>query len=523
MKVREAVFELFRARGVRHVFGNPGSTELPLLAGLPGNFRYVLCLHESVAVSAADGYALVSGEPALVNLHTTAGLGNAMGAISTAAWNKSPLVITAGQQDTRHLRLEPLLSGPLQEIARPLVKWSHQPARAEDVPRALERAFRIAVTPPRGPVFVSLPMDFMEREAEPVIPHDPTPPGPPAQATLERIAATLAAAERPALVTGAALEAGGGWEAGVKVAERLGLEVYSAPNSAQTGFPTAHRNFRGFLPNDAPSLSKALEPHDTVLVVGAPVFVMYPYIAEPYLPEATDLILLTEDPGEASRLESGEAHLGDLRGALEGILELAGTAESERALSNQPPPPAPDRRRPGITLLTALHGISHHYTLETILVDESISSGALARQVLRTHKPNSYLRAASGGLGYGMPAAVGAGLARPGAPVLALVGDGSSLYAPQALWTAAQEGLSVKVVVLNNGGYSILKGFNEKFFPHLGLSPGLDIPGLDLPALAESMGVAAASVDEADNLEKALKTAFTSEGPYLLDVRLAPE
>ncbi len=175
MKVREAVFELLKARGVRHIFGNPGSTELPMLSGLPEDLRYVLCLQESVVVSAADGYALASGEPALANLHTTAGLGNAMGAISTASWNKAPVVVTAGQQDTRHLRLEPLLSGPLEETARPLVKWSHQPVRAEDVPMALERAFRIASTPPTGPVFVALPMDFMEGETDAVIPWNPTP------------------------------------------------------------------------------------------------------------------------------------------------------------------------------------------------------------------------------------------------------------------------------------------------------------------------------------------------------------
>lgn len=518
MRVRESVFELLRARGIRHVFGNPGSTELPMLAGLPEDLRYVLCLHESVAVGAADGYALASGEASFVNLHTIAGLGNAMGAISTAAWNKAPVVVTAGQQDTRHLRLEPLLSGPLEETARPLVKWSHQPARAEDVPMALERAFRTATTPPKGPVFVSLPMDFMEEEAEAVMPVYPTPPGPPASTALEPVAAALASARRPALVTGAALESAGGWEAGVRLAESLALEVYCAPNAAQPGFPTAHDNFRGYLPNNARALRETLAPHDVVLVAGAPVFVMYPYVEGPHLPPDARIILLTDDPQEAARMERGEVHLGDPGGALESLVEAA--ASTGRYLEPQDEPPAPDEGGSGITLLSALHALSRHYTPETVLVDESISSGGMMRRVLRTHRPRSYLRAASGGLGYGMSAAVGAQLARPGAPVLAVVGDGSAMYAPQALWTAAREGLPVKVVILNNGGYSILKSFNQSFFSHLGESPGLDVPGLDLPALASSMGVPSSGVEHIEELADALASVFSSDTPYLLDVRL---
>jgi benzoylformate decarboxylase len=520
LKVREAIFELLRDRGVRHIFGNPGSTELPMLAGLPDNLRYVLGLQEAVVVGAADGYSLASGATAFVNLHTMAGLGNAMGAISTAAWNKSPLVVTAGQQDTRHLRLKPLLSGPLVETARPVVKWSHQPVRAADVPMALEQGFRIAGTPPKGPVFVSLPMDFMEQEAAPVSPHDPARPGAPTGEPLRRLAGAIASAGRPALVTGAALESAGGWKAGVALAEKLALEVYIAPTSAQTGFPTAHPNFRGFLPNDAASLKAALEPHDVVLVAGAPAFVMYPYVEGPHLPAHTRLILLTDDPDEASRIETGEAVLGDLREILEQLLDFSKPARKTLPAQSAATYPVEDDR--DLSLSTALRGISRHFTSETILVDESISSGAQVRRVLRTHRKRCYMRAASGGLGYGIPAAVGAQLARPESTVLALVGDGATMYAPQALWTAAREGLPIKVIVLNNGGYNILKGFHSNFFSHLGPAPGLDVRGLDFAQLASSMGVPAASVAEAGGLDEALAAAFASETPYLLDVQLAP-
>lgn len=471
-----------------------------------------------MAVGAADGYALTSGRPAIVNLHTMAGLGNAMGAISTAAWNKAPVIVTAGQQDTRHLRLEPLLSGPLTEIAWPLVKWSHQPVQAADVPMALERAFRIATTPPKGPVFVSLPMDYLEEEAESVFPQDPTPPGPPDRATLRGIVEALSSARHPALVTGAALESTGGFDAGAKLAESLALEVYSAPNAAQTGFPTAHRNFRGYLPNNAQALEKTLRPHDMILVVGAPVFVMYPYVEGPYLPSDTRIILLTEDPQEASRMERGEAHPGDLRGALERLAEIA--APSGRTMGSQTAPVEPGERGSNISLVSAMHAISQHYTPDTVLVDEAMSSGETMRKILRTSKARSYLRAASGGLGYRMSAAVGAQLARPDVPVLAVVGDGSAMYAPQALWTAARKRLPVKFIILNNRGYGILKSFNQSFFSHLGESPGLDVPGIDLPTLATSMGVEAMSVNDPERLSNELEQVFASEVPYLLDIHL---
>ncbi len=257
-----------------------------------------------------------------------------------------------------------------------------------------------------------------------------------------------------------------------------------------------------------------------VLVVGAPVFVMYPYVEGPYLPSDTQVILLTDDPWEASRMERGEAHLGDLRGALEGLLKVAKPVGRLVELEATPPSSPEGEDGSSITLLAALRAISRHHTPETVLIDESISSGGMMRRVLRTYKPRSYMRAASGGLGYGMPAAVGAQLARPEASVLAVVGDGSAMYAPQALWTAAQENLPIKIVILNNGGYSILKSFYQNFFSHLGDSPGLDVPGLDLPTLARSMGVPAASVSDPSSLGESLHNAFSSETAYLLDIRL---
>lgn len=539
MRVRDAIFQLLAERKVGQLFGNPGSTELTLIAGISEHLRYVLCLHEAVAVGAATGYSLVSGRPGVVNLHTLPGLGNAMGAIATARANKAPVVITAGQQDSRHLRHEPLLSGPLAEVAAPLVKWSHQPVRAEDVPMALERAFRVAVTPPTGPTFLSLPMDFLEREAEPVVPADPVRAGGLRPATAAAVVEQLRAARSPALVTGAGVEAAGAWDDTVRLAEALSLAVYAAPLASQFGFPTGHQRFRGPLPFHAGRIRATLEEHDVVLVVGAPVFVRYPYSPEHVVPEGTSLVLITDDPDEAARLEGGTGYVVDLHDAVAELADHAGPAPVSVAppadhaapapVAGSPPgdttastagSPGPQPGAVGIDLASACAALARHRRDDGILVDESISSGGLVRRFLHVSAPRSYARSANGGLGFSLPAAIGAQLARPEAQVLAVVGDGAAMYAPQALWTLAQQHLPVTVVVLNNGGYKILRDFHARTSAHLGSVPGLSVPDLDLVGLAASLGVASSRAERADELDEVLAEAFAASGPHLVDIQL---
>jgi benzoylformate decarboxylase len=314
MNIREATFEWMRARGIHHIFGNPGSTELPFLVNLPDSVRYVLALQESIAVAMADGYAQASGQPALINLHVAPGLGNAMGVLFAALKNRAPLIVTCGQQDTRHIFHEPLLSGDLVGMARPVTKWAYEVKHAADVPDALEQAYHLAMTPPRGPVFVSIPMNFWDAPAEP--PRLKTLHAPDAPQGLEAVAEALASAQKPALVYGAGVGGAGAVAEAVALAERLGCAVYHAPLNSRMGFPTSHPLYEGMLLPATPRLMQALSQHDFVLVVGAPVFLLYPYFPGGMLPPGVRAMLITDDPQEASRAPVERAFVGDIRRAL---------------------------------------------------------------------------------------------------------------------------------------------------------------------------------------------------------------
>ncbi|MCS7190831.1 MAG: thiamine pyrophosphate-binding protein, partial [Fimbriimonadales bacterium] len=272
MNIREATFEWMRARGIRHLFGNPGSTELPFLVGLPEGVRYVLALQESIAVAMADGYAQASGQPALINLHVAPGLGNAMGVLFTALKNRAPLIVTCGQQDTRHIFHEPLLSGDLVGMARPVTKWAYEVQHPADVPDALEQAYHLAMTPPLGPVFVSIPMNFWDAPAEP--PRLKALHTPSAPQDLTPLVDALSAAQQPALVFGAAVGGAHAVAEAVALAEKLGCAVYHAPLNSRMAFPTNHPLYEGMLLPATPRLMQALSRHDFVLVVGAPVFLL---------------------------------------------------------------------------------------------------------------------------------------------------------------------------------------------------------------------------------------------------------
>jgi len=320
--VRDVTFDLLRALGLTTVFGNPGSTELPFLKDFPDDFRYILGLQESTVMGMADGYAQARGQAALVNLHTSAGLGNAMGGVVTAYHNRAPLVITAGQQDRRHLALEPLLAGRLVELARPYVKWSHEPARAQDVPAAIARAYYTAMQAPMGPVFLSIPMDDWDAEAEPYdsrarrVVNRTVPDA----VTLTEAAVALRDSRRPAIVAGAGVDRAGAWDTVVALAERARAAVWADPIGPRAGFPQDHPLFRGHLaPAQAP-LAHQLADYDLVLVLGAPVFLYYPYAPGPVVAQGTRVIQVTDNPDEAARAATGLSLVGDIALAAQGIL-----------------------------------------------------------------------------------------------------------------------------------------------------------------------------------------------------------
>jgi benzoylformate decarboxylase len=524
--VREATFEFLRAQGMTRVFGNPGSTELPMLADFPADFSYVLGLQEAAAVGIADGYALASGRPALVNLHTAPGVGNAMGAIFNAQANRSPLVITAGQQVRSLMTLQALLTNrDAAQMPHPLVKWSYEPPRAEDVPHAIARATHLAALPPRGPVFVSIPMDDWGAEAEEntmrftlrrsvggAATADP--------AALRELAGRLEQAANPVLVTGADVDASGAWDVALALAERQRLPVWSGPagGSGRIGFPEDHALFQGILPPAVALITQVLEGHDLVLVAGTSVFSYYPNLPGPLLPDGTALVQITNDPDEAARAPMGDAIVADVRLTLEALLALVGSTERPSPEPRPAPVVAPDSDP--MSASTASRVLASVLPENAVVTAESPSATAGLRNQLRLSRPGSWYLTAGGGLGFAMPAAIGIALATPERRVVSVIGEGSAQYAIQALWTAATYDVPVTFLVLRNDEYAILKWFGE--LESAGGAPGLDLPALDTVAVAAGYGVTATRADGREELESALRDAFRADGPRLIETRVAP-
>jgi benzoylformate decarboxylase len=524
--VREATFELFRAHGMTTIFGNPGSTELPMLAEFPDDFTYVLGLQELPVMGMADGFAQATGRSTHVNLHTAPGVGNAVGGIFNAQANKSPLVITAGQQVRPHITIEANLTNRDAVMGpQPYVKWSHEPPRAQEVPGALARAIHLASLPPRGPVFVSIPMDDWGAEAD----EDRTVNAlgravrgragvdPKALADL---ADKLQSAANPVLIAGPDIDASGGWDAAIALAERQRLPVWASPatGGSRIGFPESHPQFRGVLPPAIGPLSQTLADHDLLLVAGSSVFPYYPYIPGPLLPEGASLVAITSDPGEAARAPMGEAIVGDVAGALAALVGLVG--ESDRKLP-EPRPASPD---PGsshpMSGSEAMAALADAWPADGIAVLESPSSTLALRNRLRLSRPGSYYFGASGGLGFGISAAVGVQLAQPGRPVVCVLGEGSAQYGITALWTAVAYKAPVTFLVLRNDEYGILKWFAA--LEQVAGAPGLELPALDTAAVARGYGVPSVDANSREELTAALQEAIGAEdGPRLVQARVA--
>jgi benzoylformate decarboxylase len=507
------------------MFGNPGSTEEPFLQDFPADFTYVHALQEASAVAMADGYAQATGKPAHVNLHTAPGIGNGMGNLVTAWHNKTPLIVTAGQQTRAMLLIEPRLTNlRAPELAQPYVKWGYEPVRAQDIPAALMRAYVTAVQPPAGPVLLSMPLDDWQQPAEGPPPvREVSTRVAPDPGRLRQFADVLAGSRNPMLVTGAAVDRSGGWAAAVALAEKLCAPVWSSPAPERAGFPEDHPQFQGVLPFAIGPLAERLRGHDTVLVVGGPVFRYYPYVPGEYLPPHTRLLHITDDPDEAARAPVGDSLLGDAGLACSGLVDLVPAADRPMPPPRPaaPPPPAGTPLSPEALFAT----LARHWPADGVLVQETPSNLTALRRYLPVRRPASYFTMASGGLGFGLPAAIGIALAERhtgrGRPVVAAIGDGSFHYSVQALWTAAQHRLPVVFVIPVNQQYAILKAFARlKETPGV---PGLDLPGLDILAIARGYGCQAVAVESPDALADALEAGLRAAGPTVLAVPITTE
>jgi len=474
LNVREATYQVLRDLGLTTVFGNPGSTEETFLADFPDDFRFVLALQEASVIAIADGFAQANRAPALVNVHTATGLGNAKGNLMTAFLNRTPLIVTAGQQDRRMLLLEPWLTDVEPEVqARPWVKWACQPARAQDIPAAFMRAYATAIQPPAGPVFLSLPLDDW-----------------------------AAPADGPAVVRTA---------------------------SARTG-PDPARLRR--LADAIGPLAKHLDGHDLAVVVGAPVFRYYPYIPGEYLPDGLRLWHITDDPAEAARAPVGDSILGDPVLTIEQLLPLVPHGTRSQPLK----PPLPHRMSPlpqtspasnadAAGLPTAgevFDELRRICPADAVLVEETPSNLGDLHAAWPITQPDAFYTMASGGLGWSVPASVGIALAERDSgrnrPVVMVVGDGSFQYSLQSIWTAAQLNLPILFIVLRNGEYAILKAFAEvEDSPGV---PGLNIPGIDIVSLARGYGCHAVRTDTLDVL-RSEAAAAERHVPTVLEIPIA--
>jgi benzoylformate decarboxylase len=526
--VHEVTYDLLRELGLTTVFGNPGSTEQTFLKNFPDDFTYVLGLQEASVLAMADGFAQSTGRPALVNVHTGAGTGNAMGSLVAAYKGNVPLIVTAGQQTREMVLCDPYLTNKDENLLPlPWVKWAYQPARAEDVPAAFMRAYAVALQPPAGPVFLSIPLDDWEKPAlGPAVVRTVSHRVSPDAQRLHGFAERINRAQRPLLVYGPEVDRSGAWDAGVAFAERVGAPVYAGPLPDRASFPEDHRLYRGQLPMTIAGVTETLRGHDLVVVIGAQVFRYYPYVAGEYLPAGTELLQLTADPGLAGAAPVGDSLLGDALLVLEQLVGLVDD-HGDRPVAAPPAPAAAvaDEAVPPLTPDAVWSTLAAVKPADAPLVTESTSTMAQQLRFLPTTRPGSFFATASGGIGWGVPAAVGIALGDRARgvhrTVVATIGDGSFQYSVQAIWTAAQHRLPVIYVVMRNHEYSILKSFAvlEKT-PGV---PGLDLPGLDIASIAAGFGCRAVNVDSTEKLAQEFTTALHADGPTVIVVPTKPQ
>jgi benzoylformate decarboxylase len=527
--VRDAILDLFRSHNLTTWFGNPGSSELALLQDFPDDFRYFLGLQEMIPVGMADAYAQITRRPAVVNLHTAPGMGNAQGQIYNAYVNKTPLIITAGNQRRNMQNQYCLLTNHEPTTTpKPFVKWAAEPAIASEAPAVLARAIHLATTPPMGPVFVSLPMDDMpveltdEQLADIKVVRERTvthATGFPAELA-EQVAAQLDAATSPVIVVGGDIDRYDAYDAVTELAERIEAPVFTAPLTGWSGFPENHRLYHGALPPGAGWISQILTGHDLILTIGTAVFRYYPLVPGPYLPGSARLIQITNDPDEAARAPVGDAIVADIRTAAQA---LAATVKPTQRSAPAPRAAVPEQVSAQVPLKPEdlWTAVGHAAPDDTLWVSEAGSNEIPMTESIRPGNPLSHLSAAGGGLGWGLPASVGAQIAAPDRPVVSLMGDGSIHYAITALWSAARYNIPVTVVVASNAEYGVVKEFGvwEKT-PNV---PGLDIPGLDIVATAASYGVDAHEAHSSEEVFELVKAGIADrDRPTLINARTTP-
>ena len=548
---RDIFFEYLVEQEVRYIFGNPGTTELPMVDGCNDytSIEYVLSLHEDVAMAQATGYARASGKVGVVNLHVTPGVAHGIGNLYNAYRARIPLLVTAGQHHTGLLVQDPILTSDLRSLVGQFTKWAYEVRFLEELPMVMQRAFKELATPPYAPVFVSIPPNVLLEKHDGYGPVRVTRPGRSVadRRVVEEGARLLASAERPMIVAGDGVGHTGGWKDLVAIAEGLGARVYTEGYATLWNFPSRHPLYLGPMPNLATEMRDSFAVADVVLLCGVTAAAPVSRYDEggPLIPFDVRTVVLDDSPGEIGKNHPASAALlGDvgmnlrrLRHAMEEMplrrsqVEARARRVREEARARRS---AWDRRvgdeaeAGRLTAGAVASAIREAIPADGIFVDETISNRPFFVNLLDFPEPLSYFGANGISLGFSVGAAAGLSVARPDRKVVVAVGDGSFLYYPHALWNLANRDLPVLVVVLNNGGYQVLKLIVDRMGgPWSGGRanlPGLDIgePGVDLVGLAASLGVPGEKVDCLSGLDRAIRRGMAATTPYLIDVRLEP-
>jgi benzoylformate decarboxylase len=531
MSGKRAFLDLLKQEGVEIVFGNPGTTELPLMDAfaVENDIRYVLGLQEAALMAMADGYAQASGKLTVLNLHVAPGLGNAMGMLYDAQMAGSPILVTAGQQDTEYLVEEPVLSADLTTLAKPFVKFSAQVERINDLPKLVHRAAKTALAPPTGPVFLALPGDILKNDGD-IDLLEPTRVAPRIRGDIDAVNAAadlLAKAERPVIMAGDAVAQSRAHKELAALAELIGAPVYVefVPNTAS--FPSSHPLYRGQMTRSQQGVREVLDQHDLLFSVGGDMFTWsLPSKVKP-MPKGMPLIHLDTDPWQIGKSYPAQVGIfGDPKATLPDITaavreRMTASAKSAAAVRLKSASDAIKAEREAfrakaralagktpVQPLALLEAIGAMLPKDAVVIEEVLSSAPGARSLINSDDPQSFFALRGGGIGWGLPAAIGAKLALPDRPVVALVGDGSAMYTVQALWTAARYRLPVIWVIFNNTSYRILKqrlvmmrGLAEQADTFVGME--LNDPAIDFVGLARSLGIVAQkakTVQEATDL-----------------------
>lgn len=548
MRGRQVFMESLRIHGVDCIFGNPGTTENPLLDSLIDypSLAYYVALHEGIAVGAASFYAQATGNTGIVNLHVAPGLGNAIGMIYGALKANSPMIVTAGQQDTRMRLREPLLGHDLVAMAKPVTKWSVQPESADEMGPMMQRAFKIANEPPAGPVFVALPVNVMEQDTQVAASsagnlYTHTHPDP---AGLEDIVTRLLACRSPAIIAGDEIATSGADQQLLAFAEQTGAAVFTEGLRSQLSFPNQHPNFRGRVPFEAANIRRVLQPFDVIVMIGGPFFEEVWFDEGSAIPETAQAIQI-----ESARqrlafnfpLDAGLAgHLPVVLEKLNEMIRAQADSDSARQRNDALAAQHEDlktkaearldtlRDRSPMYPVRAIHEINSALPDNAIIVDESITASLDTGSGFRYEQPGDFYAARGGGIGQGVAGAIGTQVAHPDRPVIALSGDGSAMYSIQALWTAAHHELPIVFVILSNREYRVLKHnmdtYRHRFdaesnrpYPHMDLTK----PILNFVDMARGMGVDGTLIDNPDQIQETIKTALASGKPYLMEIIIA--